>query len=110
MTSLVSRLWRRPVRAEHLTLTVFTRAQCCCCHKAIDVLKGAQARFGFAIVEVDIDGDPELLAKYDTEVPVVAIDGKVRFRGVVNPALLDRLLVAESRSHQPAPPRANEGS
>jgi hypothetical protein len=30
-------------------------------------------------------------------VPVVAVDGKVRFRGVVNPALLERLLIAEGR-------------
>jgi hypothetical protein len=30
-------------------------------------------------------------------VPVVALNGKVRFRGVVNPTLLERLLTAESR-------------
>ena len=32
-------------------------------------------------------------------VPVVAVDGKVRFKGVVNPVLLERLLLAESREH-----------
>jgi hypothetical protein len=67
------------------------------------VLKDAQQRFGFAIEEVDIDGDPELVARYNTEVPVVAVDGKVRFRGVVNPALLERLLRAESRSRSATP-------
>jgi glutaredoxin len=81
-----------------LTLTVYTRAQCCCCHKALDLLKDYQARFGFAIEEVDIDGDPDLVARYNTEVPVVAVNGKVRFRGVVKPALLDRLLLAESQN------------
>jgi glutaredoxin len=98
MTSLLTRLWRRSPRAEHLTLTVYTRAQCCCCHRALDVLKDAQRRFGFAIEEVDIDGDPGLVAQFDTEVPVVSLNGKVRFRGVVNPALLDRLLHAESQN------------
>jgi hypothetical protein len=29
----------------------------------------------------------------------VALNGKVRFRGVVNSALLERLLVAESAKH-----------
>ena len=87
MTSLLTRLWRRSPRAEHLTFTVYTRAQCCCCHKALDVLKDAQQQFGFAIEEVDIDGDPNLVAQFDTEVPVVALNGKVRFRGVVKPAL-----------------------
>ncbi len=95
MTSLLTNLFRRRPRAEHLTFTVYTRAQCCCCHKALDVLKQAQQRFGFAIEEVDVDGDPNLVAQFDTEVPVVALNGKVRFRGVVNPALLDRLLMAE---------------
>ena len=56
------------------------------------VLKEAQRRFGFAIDVVDIDHDPDLVAKYNTEVPVVTVNGKVRFRGVVNPALLERLL------------------
>ena len=51
-----------------------------------------------ASAQISIDIDPELIAKYNTEVPVVAVNGKVRFRGVVNPALLDRLLLAESRN------------
>ena len=95
MTSLLTQLWRRPPRAEHLTFTIYTRGQCCCCHKAFDALKAAQKQFGFAIEEVDVDGDPDLVAQFDTEVPVVTLNGKVRFRGVVNPMLLDRLIRAE---------------
>jgi glutaredoxin len=98
MTLLWSRLGIKAPRLEHLTVTVYTRAQCCCCHKALDVLKAAQERYGFLIQEVDVDSDPELVAKYDTEVPVVAVDGKVRFRGMVNPALLERLMRALARS------------
>jgi glutaredoxin len=95
MPSLLTQLFRRQGRADHLTFTVYTRAQCCCCHKALDVLKDAQQQFGFVIEDVDVDSDPKLIAQFDTEVPVVALNGKVRFRGVVNPALLDRLLRAE---------------
>lgn len=95
MTSLLTHLWRRSPRAEHLTFTVYTRVQCCCCHKALDVLKSAQERFGFAIEEVDVDSDPNLVAQFDTDVPVITFNGKVRFRGVVNPMLLDRLVRAE---------------
>jgi glutaredoxin len=98
VTTLWSRLVSRTPRLEHLSVTVYTRGQCCCCHKALDVLKDAQRRFGFSIQEVDIDGDPDLVARFDTEVPVVEVGGKVRFRGVVNPALLARLLRAESRN------------
>jgi glutaredoxin len=105
MTSLVSRLLRRTQapRTEHLTFTVYSRAQCGCCTKALTLLKEAQRRFGFAVEEVDIDNDPELAAKFNTEVPVIAVNGKVRFRGVVNPALLERLLMAESRDRPKGP-------
>src|SRR4051812_33630431 len=97
MTSLLSRLIRPRRRAAHLRVTVYTRASCCCCHKAIGLLKDYQRRHGFPIEEVDIDADPELHRRYDTTVPVVAVDGKVRFKGVVNPVLFERLLQAEGR-------------
>ena len=98
MTSLLTRLFRHSQRTEHLTFTVYSRADCCCCHKALDLLKEYQARSGFTVEEIDIDTDPDLVAKYNTEVPVVAVNGKVRFRGIVNPAFLKRLLLAESRN------------
>ena len=108
MTSLLTRLLRRSHHTEHLRFTIYTRAQCCCCHKALDLLRDYQRQFHFAIEEVDIDGDPALVASYDTEVPVVAVNGKVRFRGVVNRALLDRLLLAESRN-RPSPAGSPRG-
>ncbi len=108
MTSLLSRLLRRQPRAEHLTVAVYSREKCGCCLKALDVLREIQERYGFAIEVVDIDRDPALVSKYDTEVPVVVFDGKVRFRGSVNRVLLERLLVAESvnRSETPEGTRA----
>ena len=90
---------RTTPRLDGLRVTVYTRAQCCCCHKAIDLLRDYQARHGFAIEEVDVDSDPELAAKHGLSVPVVAFDGKVRFKGVVNPVLLDRLIAAVAAKH-----------
>ncbi|MDX2037540.1 MAG: glutaredoxin family protein [Isosphaeraceae bacterium] len=90
------RRFRRRDELARLPVTVYTRQQCCCCHKAIDVLREASERYGFAIETVDVDGDPELVRRHGESVPVVEIGGKVRFRGVVNPALLDRLLHAEA--------------
>jgi len=100
MTSLLRRLFGGGPRAEHLTVTVYTRERCCLCHKAIELLEDRRKRHGFRIVAVDIDGDPELAAKYGEQIPVVAFDGKVRFRMIVNPALLDRLLVAEAAGNR----------
>jgi glutaredoxin len=99
MINLLSRWVRRrgASSASHLTFTVYTRAQCCCCHKALDLLEEHRARYGYTVETVDVDGDPALAEAYGQMVPVVAVDGKVRFKGLVNPALLQRLLEAESR-------------
>src|SRR5690242_5916580 len=97
MTTLLARLLRRAPRTEHLTFTVYTRSQCGCCRKALDLLERARRRHRFAIQEVDVDGDAALTAMYGTAVPVVTVNGKVRFRGVVSPGLLSRLLLAESK-------------
>ena len=98
MWRLLSRLVLLRTRSDlgHLTMTVYTRAGCGCCHKAIDLLKRYQGKHRFRIEEVDVDSDPALAARYGTAVPVVSIGGKVRFKGVVAPVLLERLLLAET--------------
>jgi glutaredoxin len=104
--SLLSRLTklRKRWKTPHLKVSVYTRQQCCCCHKALELLREYQPRAGFDLIEVDIDRDaePELRSRFDTLVPVVVVDGKIRFKGVVNPSLLERLLEAESSHDRPA--------
>ena len=39
MIPLLTRFLCRSPRTEHLKFTVYTRAHCCCCHKALDLLK-----------------------------------------------------------------------
>src|SRR5437588_833548 len=77
---------------EHLHFQVYTRRGCHLCDLAWGQLERARRRYGFALTAVDVDGDPELAARHGNCVPVVAVNGRVRFRGVVNPVLLRRLL------------------
>ena len=67
---------------------LYTRQGCHLCDDAREIL----VRHGLSPESVDIDADWELLARYDTCVPVVEIDGKERFRGRVDEILLRRLL------------------
>ena len=67
---------------------LYTRKGCHLCDDARELLE----RHGLAPQSVDIDADPELMAKYTECVPVVVIDGQERFRGRVNEFLLRRLL------------------
>ena len=100
MRTLLRKLTRRHPTAEHLRIQVYTRRDCCCCHKAVEILQRERKRHGFSIEFLDVDTDPALVEKYGSSVPVVLVDGKVRFKGIVNPVLLNRLLLAEARHSQ----------
>jgi len=74
---------------------MFTRAGCHLCDEAWQILESARQQYGFTLQAVDVDIDPELISQYGDCVPVVLVDGKVRFRGRINSVLLSRLLRAE---------------
>ena len=76
-----------------MTVTLYTRPQCCCCQSAREVLREYQAAHGFEFEEVDTS-DPALVALIGPTVPVIAVDGRVRFRGEVNRVFFERLLSA----------------
>src|SRR5262245_60679764 len=86
---------RQPTGREHLRVVLYTRRGCHLCEDAWEYLSREQRVHGFALRAVDVDADPELAARFDTCVPVVEVNGKVRFRGRVNPVLWNRLLAAE---------------
>ncbi len=89
--------WFRPWRSRsRRQVVMYTRVGCHLCEVAWAHLEAARQRWGFVLTRVDVDGDAELTAKYGNEVPVVAVDGTVRFRGIVNAVLLERLLRAEA--------------
>jgi glutaredoxin len=75
-----------------LNVVLYTRRGCHLCDEALQTL----ARFGLAPTCIDIDGNSTLREKFDSCVPVVAINGRIRFRGAVHPVLLQRLLHHES--------------
>ena len=61
-------------------VTLFTRAGCCLCDEAKQVLLAARRRAEFDYEEVDIDSDAELARRYNDEVPVIAINGTKAFK------------------------------
>ena|SRR5437764_3144213 len=73
---------------KSVNVVLYTRQGCHLCDDALAVLR----KFGLSPRIIDIDSDPQLVARYDSCVPVVEIDGQERFRGHVNEVLLKRLL------------------
>ncbi len=74
------------------TCRFYTRKGCHLCDDALAILQ----KHGLSPEIIDIDEHPEFLKEFNTCVPVVEIDGKVRFRGKVNEVLLRRVLEDEA--------------
>ncbi|QDS99700.1 glutaredoxin family protein [Adhaeretor mobilis] len=75
---------------QDLQVNFYTRRGCHLCDEALAILNHQ----GIKPEVIDIDEQPELFEQFNTCVPVVEIDGKVRFRGRVDEVLLRRLLHA----------------
>ncbi len=79
---------------------LYTRVGCHLCDDAYELLR----RHGVTPKVVDIDSDSQLVERYDCCVPVILIDGKVRFRGRVSEILLRRLLRRPPADPKSSPP------
>lgn len=87
-------------RLEHLHVILFTRQGCHLCEHAWLLLQREQRRYHYRLEVVDVDSQEELAAQFGDQVPVVTVNGQIRFRGGINPVLLTRLLRAETRKGQ----------
>ncbi|HQU15960.1 MAG: thioredoxin family protein [Chromatiales bacterium 21-64-14] len=54
-----------------MRLTVYGRSHCHLCEEMLSALRPFQERYGFALEVVDIDGEPQLEARYGAKVPVL---------------------------------------
>ena len=61
-------------------VTLYTRAGCCLCDDAKQVIAAARQRVDFDYAEIDIDADPDLIRLYNHEVPVIAINRRKAFK------------------------------
>lgn len=105
-------LMRKPEKVRHSTsetppqippfgtFRFYTRQGCHLCDDALEMINKYENVLP-EIEIIDIDSDPALAEKFTTCVPVVEIDGKVRFRGKVNEILFKRLLEGAARAQKP---------
>jgi glutaredoxin len=82
-----------PVTSLAKRVVTFYRARGChLCDSAQRVLATVQAEIPFRLVEVEIDGDPDLERAYRERIPVIAVDGEEAFTFFVHPDGLRRRL------------------
>lgn len=85
----------RPSQPGHRfrQVRVYSREGCHLCDDAVELLWDSRYAAYLPLAEVvDIAEDPELEAKFGTQIPVVEFDGRVRFRGRIDESLLRRLI------------------
>lgn len=100
---------RRTPHALFQSCRLLTRTNCGLCEDALMTLMSYQDYLP-AIQIVDIDRDPTLVRQFGESIPVVEIDGRVRFRGAVSSTLLKRMIEAAlmREQHQPQLPTTIE--
>ena len=77
-------------KTHHVIL--YTRKGCHLCDDALEILREHGLEPECRDIDHHAKVDAELFARFDACLPVVEIDGKIRFRGRVEPLLLKRLL------------------
>jgi glutaredoxin len=73
-------------------ITLLVRSGCHLCKAAAETLDEVTSRLNYTWQSVDIDQDPELLARHSEEVPVLLVDGRVRDFWVIDAQRLEALL------------------
>ena len=69
-------------------VVVYHAAGCHLCERALEVVHAVLLAHPFELELVDIDGDPELEARYRERIPVVEVDGEPAFTFFVAPDAL----------------------
>lgn len=84
--------WRPSLSGRRFqSVVLYTKEGCHLCDEAAALLVLYQ-RWLPAAQKVDIQSDPGLIEQFQTCVPVIAFDGKIRFRGRIDEVLLRRLI------------------
>jgi hypothetical protein len=92
------RLTEREGRPLFRSCRLLTRRECKLCDEALQTL----LQFQHALPTIDvvnIDDDPQLVRQFGESIPVIEIDGRVRFRGRVDWRLLQRMIDAAELRH-----------
>ncbi|MEZ6128192.1 MAG: glutaredoxin family protein [Planctomycetaceae bacterium] len=85
-----------PPPAVFDSVIVYSKPECPLCDTALAVLQD-YSKWLPDIHVVNISGNSELEQRHAESIPVVEIDGRIRFRGTVSAELLERLIQGRER-------------
>ncbi len=83
-------------------ITILGKPDCKLCDAAKKIVDLVVSPNVMALIEqVDITKNPELLAKYHDDIPIILVDGVEKFRGQVDPDALARLFYDQVSGRMP---------
>jgi glutaredoxin len=81
-----------------IALTLYTRNDCPLCHEMEEVIAVEMPKFDARIERIEIDGNPDLEARFGIEVPVLFVNNRKAFKYRCTPAELHKRLAREAQS------------
>jgi glutaredoxin len=78
-----------------IELILYTRNDCPLCHEMEAVIAAELPKFDAHIKRIEIDGQPDLEARFGTEVPVLFVNDRKAFKYRCTPAELRQRLSRE---------------
>ena len=93
-----------PAKAQ---IVIFSRPGCHLCDEAKLAIEGAQCRDKYTLEEINIESDPDLLRRYQYDIPVITINGVEAFRHRLTAEAFRQRLQTASGASPPSQPRAD---
>ena len=81
-----------------IALTLYSRPGCHLCDEMKEIIYPVVKELGCSVTEADISTDPELEARYATEIPVLLVNGRKAFKYRVTERELRNRLRAEEKA------------
>ena len=78
---------------------IYSKPGCHLCEEAKESIRAGECGEHFQLTEINIETDPELMAKYRYDIPVISIDGVDTFMHRVDAADFRAKILALSKHH-----------
>ncbi len=96
LVPIFAKLARQNQILKPIQIDIYSKSDCHLCEVAKEIIELQRVEFTLHIQSINIEGNPDLLEKYKTEVPVVFINGKKAFKFKVETAeLVEKLKIAK---------------
>jgi glutaredoxin len=83
--------------AADTTVEIYSKPDCHLCEEAKNILVMMQRRYGFQLREVNIAGDPTLLAEYGERIPLIYVNGHLVCKYFVDEKAVAKSIALASR-------------